>query len=128
MPEIIGQKERQAAMKEIRAALKDMASTNQFLEATNGTGKYSIVFEADDGTRCSAVAYTAHKEDIDKFVLHHKNIVASRVKELAERNGIALYLDEKLVLDLDLTAEEQEEQKIDPRWAELRKILDNNNK
>ena len=25
-------------------------------------------------------------------------------------------------------AEEQEEQKIDPRWAELRKILDNNNK
>ena len=26
------------------------------------------------------------------------------------------------------TAEEQEEQKIDPRWAELRKILDNNNK
>ena len=109
MPEIIGQKERQNAMKEIRSALKEMVGTNQFLETTNREGTYTISFERDDGTRCSAIAYTEKKEDIDRFVLHHKYKVASRVKDLAERNGIALYVDEKLILDIELTHEEQEE-------------------
>ena len=109
MPEIIGQKERQNAMKEIRSALKEMVGTNQFLEATNREGMYTITFEGDDGTRCSAIAYTEKKADIDRFVLHHKHKVASRVKDLAERNGIALYVDEKLILDIELTHEEQEE-------------------
>ena len=107
MPRIIGQAEQQSAMKEIRVALREMESTNLFLNTANKSGKYSILFTADDGTRCSAIAFTEKKEDIDRFVLHHKHRIANRVKALAEENRIALEIDEKLALGIDLTEEEE---------------------
>lgn len=109
MPEIIGQKERQEAMREIRSALKVMVSTNQFLDAVNTAGKYTVIFDSDKGEHRSAIAFTERKEEIDHFVCQHKRMVADRVKFLAERNGIALYPEEKQVLGITLTDEEQEE-------------------
>jgi len=109
MPKIIGQAEQQAAMKEIKSALKEMRDTNLFLETLNNSKKYTISFVSEDGTKHHAVAYTEKKEDLDRFVLHYKHLMANRVVKLASENRISLDLDEKLAFSLDLTPEEEEE-------------------
>lgn len=108
MPKIIGQAEQQAAMREIKSALKEMGDTNLFLEAINHSKKFTISFVADDGSKYHAIAYVEDKEKLDHFVLHYKHLTANRVKQLAEENRIALDLDEKLAFSLDLMPEEEE--------------------
>ena len=109
MPKIIGQAEQQAAIREMKVVLKEMVDTNLFLDALNSSKKYKISFIGEDGTKYHAIAYTEKKEDMDRFILHYKHRMANRVLELAKENRIALDLDEKLALSLDLTPEEEEE-------------------
>lgn len=109
MPKIIGKAEQQAAMREIKASLKEMADTNQFLDALNNSKKYRISFVGEDGQNYHAIAYTEKKEDIDRFIRHHKHLTANRVLKLIQDNRISLDLDEKVAFGLDLTPEEEEE-------------------
>lgn len=109
MPKIIGQAEQQAAMKEIKKALKEMVDTNSFLSALNSSKKYQISFIGEDGKKHHAIAYMEKKEDMDRFVIHYKHLMANHVLKLAQENRISLDLDEKLAFSLDLTPEEEED-------------------
>lgn len=109
MPKILGQEEQRAAMKEITTALKDVADTNSFLDALNHSKNFTISFVAEDGSKYHAIAYAEKKEELDRFVLHYKHLMANRVKMLTEENRIGLSLDEKLAFDFDLTSEEEDE-------------------
>ena len=51
MPKIIGQAEQQAAIREIKATLKEMVDTNLFLDALNNSSKYIISFVGEDGKK-----------------------------------------------------------------------------
>ena len=95
MPQIIGYEEQKLALKEIRTILKEMESTNQFLEKTNSEGYYSILFTADDDTKCSAVAFSEDKKTIDQFILHRKHMLANHVQKLTEEHRIRLSPAEK---------------------------------
>ena len=109
MDSIMGQKEQQAALREIKAACKEMESTNKFLTCSNKEGKYTISYIADDGSRCSATADAASKDEIDRFILRHKQLITNNVVELADKNRIMLDPEEKELFGLELTAEEREE-------------------
>lgn len=109
MPKIIGKAEQQAAMREIKAALKEMVDTNQFLDALNNSNKFKISFIGEDGQNYHAIAYTEKKDDMDRFIRHYKHLMANRVLTLTQENRISLDLDEKVAFGLDLTPEEEDE-------------------
>ena len=108
MPKIIGQAEQQAAFKEIGSLLKGLEKTNQFLDKENPSGQFTISFTTEDGTKYSAIALAEHKSVVDNLVLNNKAAVRKRVEELAKEHRIGLDIDDKLVLDIQLTPEELE--------------------
>ncbi len=121
MPKIIGQKEQQDALKEIKKAVKEMENINAFLNAKDFSGQYTISFTDDKGKKLSATAYIEKKEDIERFIVHNKAKISSHIADLAEKNRIALDIDEKMTLDIPLTAEElkiYEEQELEKILAE----------
>lgn len=109
MARIYGLEEQQAALREVKAALRDVTDTNMFLDASNHSKKFLISFVAEDGSKYRAFAYTENKEDLDHLVSHQKHLLANHIKRLAEKNRIVLDPEEKVAFGLELTPEEEEE-------------------
>lgn len=100
MPKIIGQAEQLAAMKSITRSLKEMETTNKFLESSNPTGEYTISFKNEAGQMISIGILAKDKGVIDDLAMAYKKQVADEVLALAAANRIELDDDEKLVFGI----------------------------
>lgn len=88
MAELFGLKERQLALTEIRAKLKELEPINSFLQAENTDGYYRISFG-----QYKTTLYCPDRETINALVLAHKKQLVGEIRSLAEKNGVVF--DEK---------------------------------
>ena len=99
MPKIIDQDKQQRALKEITAALKEVAIVNTFLLTSNPCGKYTVSFSDKNNGKHSCTLYTQDKEDLDILVLNYKDQLKTKILTLAEDYRIALEPDEQAMLE-----------------------------
>ena len=100
MPKIIGQAEQLAAMKNIKAALKEMTVTNAFLEASNPSGEYIVSFKDRGGHTISTTVYSADKQVIDTLAQAYKKQVVDDMMHQAEINRIELDPEELAIFGI----------------------------
>lgn len=100
MPKIIGLAEQQAAVKKIRAILKDLSVTKTFLDAANVSGEYTITFKGSDNHVYSTTVYAEEKNLVDALAEAYRQRMADEVLALAQQNRIELDPEEKVLLGI----------------------------
>lgn len=94
MARIIGLKEKQLALKEINQKLRDLKPVNEFLEASNPDGVYTISFgEHKTQLLCK------DQETIQALVFAYKKDMVSKIREQAERFSIEFDEEEEMLLN-----------------------------
>ena len=100
MPKIIGLAEQQAAVKKIKAILKDLVVTKSFLDAANASGEYTITFKGQDNHVYNTTVYAEDKRQVDALAEAYRQRMAAEVQALASQNRIELDPDEKELLGI----------------------------
>jgi len=100
MPKIIGLAEQQAAVKKIKAILKDLGATKTFLDANNPSGEYTLSFKGIDNHMYSTTVYAEEKHLVDTLAEAYRKRMADEVQSLASQNRIELDPDEKEILGI----------------------------
>ena len=90
MAKILDQEQQRKALKNINDSIKEVNTANEFLTASNPSGKYIITFTGDDDKKHTAEIHTTSKDDLDLLVMAHKEREKQRITKLAEENRIAL--------------------------------------
>lgn len=101
MPRIIGRAEQDEAVKKIKAALKELGVTKEFLEADNPTGEFTISFKGDAKHTYSTTIYAEDKSVVDELAKAYRERVAKDMMDLAANNRIELDPDEKEILGVE---------------------------
>ena len=97
MAQIIGLKEKQAALKDIQQHLRSLSPLNEFIMADNQEGEYTISFSSHKATlKCE------DKKKIDELVLAHKKIIVDQIMALAKTHGIELDDDDLTSIGIGL--------------------------
>ena len=90
MAKIMNQAEQQKALKSIQRSLKDLISTNNFLDGENATGSYTISYVAPGGEHHSSEAFSLDKKAVNELVLAYKKKVVDETVKLAHDYHIEL--------------------------------------
>lgn len=100
MANIIGLADQQKALKDISAILKDLKTTNSFLDAVNPTKTFTISFTDNDGKK-HATELSGSKEEVDALVSRYKDEMKVLVLAMAEEYHIGLDVNDKKILGID---------------------------
>lgn len=100
MPKIIGQAEQQQAMRNIKAALKDLTITNQFLETQNPDGIYTVTFKDSEGNHYTTTVYSEEKHVLDSLARAYKKQVVDDAVRQAESNRIEFEPEDRQILGI----------------------------
>jgi len=100
MANIIGLADQQKALKDISAILKDLKTTNSFLDAVNPTKTYTISFTDIDGKK-HATELSGSKEEVDALVGRYKGEMKALVLAMAEEYRIGLDVNDKKILGIE---------------------------
>lgn len=101
MPRIIGRAEQDEAVKKIKAALKELGVTKEFLETANPAGEYTISFKGPDKRTYSTTIFAKSKGAVDELAKAYRDRVAKDMMELAANNRIELEADEKEIFGVE---------------------------
>lgn len=93
MAKLKGLKERQLALKDINSKLKLLVPVNEFLNAENPSGIYTVSF---DGYRASLLCKDG--EAIRELVLNYKKELVSEIRDLAVQHSIEFEAEEEAML------------------------------
>lgn len=93
MAKISGLKEKQLALKEINAKLKALVPLNEFLDANNEKGLYSISFG-----NVKTTLLCQDKETINLLVRAYKKTIVDEIKKQAEEYSIEFDEEDKKLL------------------------------
>lgn len=101
MASIIGLADQQKALKEIKNSLKDLTTINEFLEAQNSSGVYTITFTSDDNKKYSTDIIVESKESINALAIKNKQKRCEDIVKKAEEYKIGLDSADKKILGIE---------------------------